>query len=120
MVSNEVSNATDFIGKNVVVTIDRQIGSKHPKWGFTYDVNYGYIDNTLSPDGEELDAYLLGIDGPVEKSTGKVIAVIHRTNDDDDKLVVSNNGDDFDDKTIREATNFQEKFFQSQIIRHNG
>jgi len=117
MTKIEISNANDFIGKNVEVTIDRQLGSKHPKWGFIYDLNYGYIENTTSPDGEELDAYLFYVNEPVEKGRGKVIAIIHRTNDDDDKLIVSSNGNDIDDSTIRKFTNFQEKFFKSEIIR---
>ena len=111
------TNAKDYLGKNVEVTIDRQLGTKHPKWDFIYESNYGFIPGTISPDGEELDAYLLGLDKPVESGEGKVIAIIHRTNDDDDKLIVSADSSDIDDKTIRAATNFQEKFFESVIIR---
>lgn len=117
MMNKKIANANDFLGKNVNVTIDRQLGTKHPKWEFVYESNYGFIPGTISPDGEELDAYLLGLDKPVESGEGKVIAIIHRTNDDDDKLIVSAHGNDIDDKTIREATNFQEKFFNSIIIR---
>ena len=80
--------ATDYLGKNVSIVIDRKLGTKHPKHGFIYMVNYGYVPNTVSGDGEELDAYLLGVFEPIEEFLGKVIAVIHRTNDDDDKLVV--------------------------------
>lgn len=112
-----MTNAKDFLGKEVAVTIDRQLGTKHPKWDFIYESNYGFIPGTISPDGEELDAYLLGIDSPVSKGTGKVIAIIHRTNDDDDKLIVSVKGVDIDDKEIRRKTDFQEKFFESIIIR---
>ena len=111
------TNSNDFLGKEVDVVIDRPLGSKHPKHGFTSMLNYGYIPNTISADGEELDAYLIGEFEPVTTSHGKVIAIIHRTNDDDDKLIVSAHGNDIDDKTIREATNFQEKFFNSIIIR---
>lgn len=117
MMNKEISKANDFIGKNVEVIIDRQLGSSHPKWGFRYDLNYGYIANTLSPDGEELDAYLFGLNEPVLKGRGKVVAIIHRTNDDDDKLIVSCDGNDIDDTTIRKYTDFQEKFFESVIIR---
>ena len=48
-----------YLGKEVDVKMDRPMGSKHPKWGFVYPVNYGYIPNTISGDGEELDAYVL-------------------------------------------------------------
>ena len=78
-------NSIDYIGKFVDVHIDRPLGSKHPKHGFIYPVNYGYIPNTISGDGEELDCYVLGIFEPIESFSGKCIAVIHRTNDNDDK-----------------------------------
>ena len=113
----EVTKAKDYLGKEVDVTIDRQLGAKHPKWGFVYESNYGFIPDTLSPDGEELDAYLLGIDKPIGAGKGRVIALIHRTNDDDDKLVVSIDGKDISDEKIRNKTDFQEKFFKSVIIR---
>jgi inorganic pyrophosphatase len=112
-----MTNAKDFLGKVVEVTIDRPLGSKHPKHDFVYDSNYGYIPGTVSPDGEELDAYVLGVERAVEKGRGKVVAIIHRTNDDDDKLVVSVSGEDIPDEEIRAKTNFQEKYFESVIIR---
>ena len=103
--------------KEVEVKIDRQLGTNHPKHGFVYEVNYGYIPNTISGDGEELDAYLVGEFEPVTFSQGKVIAIIHRTNDDDDKLIVSKNGKDYSDDAIKAITDFQERFFESVIIR---
>lgn len=81
-----------------------------------YMINYGFIPNTVSGDGEELDAYLVGEFEPVEKSSGKVIAIIHRTNDDD-KLIVSKDGKDYSDDAIRALTEFQEKYFESIIVR---
>ena len=113
----EKTNANDYLGKEVEVQIDRKLGTNHPKHGFIYMVNYGFIPNTISGDGEELDAYLLGEFDPVEKCSGKVIAIIHRTNDDDDKLIVSKDGKDYSDDAIRALTEFQERFFESIIIR---
>lgn len=109
-------NAVDYLGKEVILKIDRPLGSRHPQYGFIYMINYGYVPNTISGDGEELDAYLIGKFEPVTFSKGKVIAVIHRINDDDDKLVVSKNGEDYSDDVIRELTEFQERFFDSIII----
>jgi inorganic pyrophosphatase len=109
--------AYEYIGKEVKVKIDRQLGTNHPKHGFVYEVNYGYIPNTVSGDGEELDAYVLGIDKSVEEFRGKCIAVIHRINDDDDKLIVVLENTDLSDEEIRKLTNFQEKYFESEIIR---
>lgn len=109
--------ATDYLGKNVSIVIDRKLGTKHPKHDFIYMVNYGYVPNTVSGDGEELDAYLLGVFEPIEEFLGKVIAVIHRTNDDDDKLVVVPNDREYSDEAIRALTEFQEQYFESVIIR---
>ncbi len=113
----EKVNAKDFLGKEVSVEIDRPLGTRHPKHEFMYMLNYGFIPNTISGDGEELDAYLVGEFEPVGKSGGKVIAIIHRTNDDDDKLIVSKDGNEYSDDAIRALTEFQEKYFESVIIR---
>ena len=107
----------DYLGKTVTVKMDRPKGSHHPKWGFVYPVNYGFIENTISGDGEELDAYVLGIDYALEEFTGTVIAIIHRTDDDDDKLVVVEKNKNFTDEEIRKMTNFQEQYFTSIIYR---
>ena len=107
----------EYINKIVVVKMDRPMGSKHPKHGFIYPVNYGYVPNTISGDGEELDAYVLGVYQPLETFEGKVIAVIHRINDNDDKLVVVPKDKNYSDKQIRALTEFQERWFESEIWR---
>ena len=118
-------NSLTFIGQKVNVVIDRPLGSKHPKHGFIYEVNYGYIPNTKSADGEELDAYVLGLDQPITEVDGVCIAVIHRTDDDDDKLiVVPDNGLSFEEiskawptSLVEKLTEFQEKWFKHVILR---
>lgn len=110
-------NSLTFIGQKVNVIIDRPLGSRHPKYGFTYEVNYGYIPNTKSTDGEELDAYVLGVDKPLAETKGICIAVIRRTDDDDDKLIISSDGKDFSDTEIEKLTEFQEKWFKHVILR---
>ena len=106
-----------YIGNTVKVKIDRPLNSKHPKHGFVYSVNYGFVPNTISGDGEELDCYVLGINKKLESFEGKCIAVIHRTNDNDDKLIIVEEGENYTDEEIREFTNFQEQYFESEIIR---
>ena len=110
-------NIKEYIGKKVLIEIDRPLGSRHPKHNFMYMVNYGFIPDTVSGDGEEIDAYLLGEFETVSSAKGKVIAIIYRTNDDDDKLVVSKDGKDYSDDAIRALTEFQERYFESVIIR---
>ena len=107
----------NYIGNIVQVKIDRPLNSRHPKYEFIYPVNYGFVPNTISGDGEELDCYILGIDEPIENFEGKCIAVIHRTNDNDDKLIVVPKGRNYTDEQIRMLTNFQEQYFESEIIR---
>lgn len=111
------TKAKDLLGKKVQVKIDRPLGSKHPKHGFEYKVNYGFIPGTKSPDGEELDVYLLGVNKPVDKTQGICIAIIHRTDDDDDKLIVTPNGEDIPNEEIEKLVEFQEKWFKHEIIR---
>ena len=110
-------NSKDYIGKIVTVKMDRPFGSKHPKHGFIYPVNYGYIPNTISGDGEELDAYVVGVHEPLDTFEGKVIAVIVRLNDNDDKLVVAPTNKNYTDDQIIALTEFQEKFFEIKIVR---
>lgn len=107
----------EYLGKIVNVKMDRPLGTKHPKHGFIYLVNYGYIPNTVSGDGEELDAYILGEFEPLDTFKGKVIAIIRRTNDNDDKLVVVKEGKTYTDDQIHALVEFQEQFFKSIIIR---
>ena len=106
-----------YLGQVVKVEMDRKLGSAHPKHGFIYPVNYGYIPNTVSGDGEELDAYVLGVHEPIDTFEGEVIAIIHRINDNDDKLVVMEKGRNYNDDQIRALTEFQERWFESIIIR---
>ena len=104
-----------YLGMAVKVKMDRPLGSKHPKHGFIYPVNYGYVPGTKSGDGEELDCYVLGVFEPVEEFVGKCIAIIHRTNDDDDKLVLANR--EYSDDAIEALVEFQERYFEHVIWR---
>ena len=98
--------------------MDRPLGSKHPKHGFIYEINYGYVPGTQSADGEELDAYYLGFGRPLHAAEGRCIAIIHRLNDDDDKLViVPETQTDLSDSEIAQAVDFQEQWFDYEILR---
>ena len=107
----------DFIGQSVCVQVDRPLGSFHPSHGFRYPLNYGYLPGVPAPDGEEMDAYILGVNRPLLEFQGTCIAVIHRLDDEDDKLVVVPHGQDHSDQEIRRLTEFQEQYFQSVIWR---
>jgi inorganic pyrophosphatase len=106
---------SDYLGLRVTVLIDRPKGSHHPEWGFLYEVDYGFIPNTISGDGEELDAYFLGEAHPFADAVGVCIAVIFRP-DGDDKLVVVPDGVTLTEEEIVAATRFQERFFASRML----
>ena len=106
-----------YLGQEVKVIIDRKLGSKHPEWNIFYPINYGYLPDTKAPDGEEIDAYILGVNTPLEEFKGEVITIIHRLDGNDDKLVVAPKGKDFSIEEIKKLTNFQEKYFKSKIIK---
>ncbi len=106
----------DYLNKTIEVKIDRPLGSKHPKHGYIYPVNYGYVPNTISGDGEELDCYVLGVFEPVDEFKGKCIAIIHRINDNDDKLIVVPENRRFSEQEIEVLIEFQERFFKHKII----
>jgi inorganic pyrophosphatase len=110
-----------FLGKIANVTVDRQIGAEHPKHeGLIYPVNYGYIAGEIAPDGEELDAYILGADKPLESFKGRVIAIIHRLNDVEDKLVVAPSGQSFSADEITTAIHFQEQYYRDTVELWKG
>ena len=104
------------IGDTVKVTIDRPPGSCHPEYpDMYYPINYGYVEGIPAPDGEEQDAYVLGVDHPAAEITGKIIAVIHRYDDAEEKWVVAPEGETFSAEEIREQVAFQEQYFHSEI-----
>jgi inorganic pyrophosphatase len=105
-----------MIGTTVKVIVDRPLGSHHPRHDdIVYPVNYGYIPGIMAPDGEEQDAYILGIHEPVEEFEGRVIAIIHRLDDVEDKWVVAPEGMTFTKEQIMEQVAFQEQYFRTEI-----
>jgi inorganic pyrophosphatase len=109
--------AADFLDRIVRVKIDRPLGSRHPQHGFAYPVNYGYVPDTLASDGEPIDAYVLGVFDPIAEFRGRCIAVVHRLDDDDDKLIVVPEDRQFSNEQIQALVEFQERFFTSIIQR---
>lgn len=110
-------NHKEYLGKELNIVIDRELGSKHPEYGFIYPVNYGYVPDTVSGDGEKLDCYLLGVFEPVKTFKGKCIAIIHRVDDDDDKLIIVPKNKEYSDDAINALVEFQERYFEHIIVR---
>ena len=111
---NELEN---YLNKEVTVFVDRPLGSVHPKHSdIIYPVNYGYINELIAPDSEQQDAYILGVSVPLKTFSGKVAAIIRRNNDIEDKLVIIPHNASISKSEIIEKTNFQEQYFDIQII----
>lgn len=106
-----------YLGKTVTIKIDRPIGYVHhkEKYSLTYKINYGYIPDVLGGDGEELEVYLLGVDKPVDEYTCKIIGIVHRQNDVEDKLVAAPKGLILNQAEIAQAVHFQEQYYDTKI-----
>ena len=103
----------EMLGQTVTVTVDRPIGYRHGD--IVYPINYGYLPGVMAGDGEEQDAYILGVDAPVECFTGTVVGVIRRHDDCEDKLVVAPEGKLYHQGEIAQAVHFVEQYFRSTI-----
>lgn len=106
-----------YLGKRVVIGIDRPIGYVHrkEKYALTYPINYGYIPDVLGGDGEELDVYLLGVNEPVEEYECEIIAIAHRHNDVEDKLVGVPVGMRLTKEEIEIGIQFQEQYYDTEV-----
>lgn len=113
----EKSSLNSYLGKIVKVVVERAIGDRHPIFGYPYPVNYGYIPNTKSEDGDEIDVFILGEDKPIKDFEGEVIAVIHRLNDKEDKLVCVPKDMKITTEEIEDKLWFQEKWYKHILIR---
>ena len=112
-----LSFTDQFLGKHLTIVIDRPLGSSHPEYPeAVYPLNYGFVPGIPAPDGEDLDAYIYGVSHPVRRFTGTVIAVIHRRNDVEDKLVVAPSGMIAYEPQIAEAVRFQEQYYDTSVI----
>ena len=107
----------NYLGRTLKIIIDRPIGYIHKKerYSLVYPINYGYIPGVFGGDGEELDVYLMGVDVPVEEYVCRVIGIVFRENDVEDKLIAAPNGVMFTKKEIEEAISFQEKYYITKV-----
>ena len=106
-----------YLGKTVKIKIDRPVGYIHSKekYYITYPINYGYIPGVIGGDGEELDVYLLGVNEPVSEYECEIIAIAHRHNDVEDKLVGASIGIKFSRDEIENSIHFQEQYYDTEV-----
>lgn len=107
-----------YLGRTVEVKIDRPVGYRHHKHGIelTYEVNYGFLPGVLGGDGEELDVYVLGPDKPLDRFTGRVIGIVFRRDDEEDKLIAAPEGAAYTAEQMAEMIRFAEKYYDSYIV----
>lgn len=114
------SKPVGVLGTTVQVVVDRPLGSVHPNHpDLVCQLNYGFVPGVLGGDGEEQDAYVLGVDCAVESFCGEVVAVIVRQNDVETKWVVAPVGSNYTKQQIAKAVRFQEKYFQIEVVTKN-
>lgn len=105
-----------MIGDKLQVIVDRPMGCKHPKHELYYPINYGYVEGVLGGDGEEQDVYVLGVDHPVDRFCGVVIAIVKRLDDVEEKWVVAPEGMSFEKEEIEKQVFFQEQYFKHVLL----
>ena len=107
-----------YLGQTVRVIIDRPIGFHHVTNGvhLDYTVNYGFLPGVIGGDGEEQDVYILGVSEPLSAFTGRIIGVVRRSDDNEDKFVAAPEGMVFTAEQIGREIHFVEKYFDSRIF----
>lgn len=115
LLEEKSSEELDFLSREVTVHVDRPLQSRHPEYGFVYELNYGYLPDTVGGDGQTIDAYILGEPLSLKTFTGQVKAVIIRYNDQENKLVVTRPDYVLTEQEVRAMTNFQEQYFDTQV-----
>ena len=106
-----------YLGQIVTVTVDRPVGFHHVTKGIhlDYTVNYGFLPGVTGGDGEEQDVYILGVSEPLETFTGRIIGVVRRKDDNEDKFIAAPEGIPFTAAQILEEIRFVEKYFDSTV-----
>ena len=107
-----------MLGQKVHIVIDRPVGHVRRTGAYetVYPVNYGSLPGVPGGDGEEQDAYLLGVSEPVAEADAVVIGVVRRKNDAEDKLIAAPESMTFTKEEMAEAVRFQEQWFDTEII----
>ena len=111
-----------YLGKVVDIEIDRPIGYVHKKknYDLVYPINYGYIPGVLGGDDEELDVYLMGVDEPVSAYTCRIVGIVYRRNDVEDKLIAAPVDKRDTAEEIAAAIHFQEQYYDTYVEAFEG
>lgn len=107
-----------YLGSTVTVVVDRPVGFHHVTKGvhLDYTVNYGFLPGVTGGDGEEQDVYILGVAQPLEVFTGRIIGVVRRRDDNEDKFIAAPEGMAFTAEQMARQIHFVEKYFDSTVF----
>lgn len=108
----------EYLGRSVRVVIDRPVGFHHVTKGIhlDYTVNYGFLPGVTGGDGEEQDVYILGVAEPLETFTGRIIGVVRRKDDNEDKFIAAPEGMTVTGAQMMQQIHFVEKYFDSTVF----
>jgi inorganic pyrophosphatase len=110
-------DSSEYLGKEISVVVDHQLGSKHPVLDGIYEVNVGYVPDSVAQDGDEIEAYVLGVSKPIDGFKGQCVAVLRGSGNGVDKLIVCPSHMSYSGDEIRVLTAFQEKDTEFEIIQ---
>jgi len=107
-----------YLGRLVSVVIDRPIGFHHVTKGIhlDYTINYGFLPGVTGGDGEEQDVYVLGVAVPLQTFTGRIVGVVRRKDDNEDKFIAAPEGMVFTAEQMAREIHFVEKYFDSTVF----
>ena len=109
--------AVTYLGRIETISVDAPIGSSDCEIpGIFFPINYGFLRGTLSGDGEPFEVYLLGVDEPVKKYTGRIVGFIDRKDDVEGRLVMAPIGMTFTQNEIAEQVHFREQYHDISIV----
>lgn len=77
----------DELLRTCELVIDRPKGTRHPRWEFIYELDYGYLKGTRAMDGGGVDVWVGSLPG--RQVTGAIMTVDLGKQDAEVKLLVS-------------------------------
>lgn len=117
IVSLEYLVSRNMLSKTVTVIIDRPYGSIHPLLqDVTYPYNYGYIKQDMQQNIEFQDAYVIGVQQPLETFTGYVAGIIYHKEDTTSRWIVAPLGMVVDHEATIQLLGIEEQFYSTRII----
>jgi len=111
--NHEFWNALDELVQSSEIVIDRPKGSAHPRYSdFIYQVDYGYLKNTSSMDGDGIDVWV-GTDS--EQKIDAVMCIVDLMKRDSEiKILI---GCTEEEKRIVYKTHNETQYMKGILIR---